>query len=138
MKRELHLEDDDIRRICSPTMAIFVQSMTTLETKIDLVCQKFEMDRRQCGQLLRHYPQIMCLSLRNISETVDYITVVMGRSHQELLRAPSLLWTSVDARLRPRHERLRAMNFPVKDYSLSTLYGIKDVAFERLLERQME
>jgi len=137
LKARLEFSDDDVCLLCSRTLNIFQQGRPMLESKIDNLCAKLGLDRRRCGSLIKHFPQLLTISIQNVNETVEFVTQDMQRDIDDIVHFPRVLWCSMKNRLRPRYRRLKIMGLRQEDYSLSTLFGKTDEAFEQFLQRSL-
>jgi len=74
---------------------------------------------------------------RNLRPTVEYITKDMGRSLEEINRSPRSFGTSLEHRLKPRHEYLMLYG-KRKDYSLGVICSTTDDRFVLLTDRSLK
>jgi len=83
-------------------------------------------------RIINAQPPVVILDIeRNLRPTIEFITLVMGHSLQEINRNPVCLMCSLEKRLKPRHQYMKLYR-KGKDYSLGTICAPTD-AFPRAI-----
>lgn len=137
LESNLGYSEDEMSKFLSLSLYAFVLSEETLQAKIKNLCFQFGIDFKECGALLRNYPQMLTISVRNVNNTIEYLTQSMGRDLEEVRKAPRVLSCSLERRIKPRYKILTMNDFPMEEYSLLTLFCCNDDDFEKLLERHL-
>jgi len=71
---------------------------------------------------------------RTLRPLIDYITIEMGRSLDDINKCPRCFSTSLEQRLKPRHEYLK-LHGKRQDYSLRVICGFTDERFVTLTDQ---
>ncbi|GLJ55235.1 hypothetical protein SUGI_1185120 [Cryptomeria japonica] len=89
--------------------------------------------REEVADMVRRLPSLLGLTVTNVLKPkYKFFIDVMQRSPKELVKFPQYFSYSLDRRIIPRYMRLGEKH---NNYSLSTIYGCGDAAFEKMISR---
>jgi len=92
----------------------------------------FEKMGLDAVRIINKAPEVVGVGIQcSLRPLIDYITKDMGRSLEEINKCPRCFSTSLEERLKPRHEYLKLYGRR-QDYSLSTICCITDDRFAKI------
>eukprot|EP00669_Euglena_mutabilis_P011039 TRINITY_DN5718_c0_g1_i1.p1 TRINITY_DN5718_c0_g1~~TRINITY_DN5718_c0_g1_i1.p1 ORF type:complete len:191 (+),score=19.83 TRINITY_DN5718_c0_g1_i1:70-573(+) len=98
----------------------------------------FEERGLDAVRIINALPHVVSYDIhRKLRPLTEYITQEMGRSLEEINECPRCFSTSLEQRLKPRHEYLK-LHGKRQDYSLSSLCATTDNRFVAFCDRSVE
>jgi len=124
----------DARRMVKRCPRILASSKVSVRSHMTF----FEEIGLDVVRILNAAPEVVCLSIeRTLRPLVGYITKDMGRSLVEIYTGPRCFSTSLEHRLKPRHEYLM-LHGKRKDYSLGVICSSTDERFILLTDQSLD
>jgi mTERF domain-containing protein len=136
LRYEVELDSRQAKRVIYQAPQILGLGESNIKDKLDFLKNRLALTADELGLVLSKMPTLMCLGIHTLASKLDYLEDSFDSSDTQMLKdtiltQPSLLGYSLELRIQPRMQQLKAAG--IQPYKISVCISMPEAQFQNWL-----
>lgn len=136
LRYEVELDSRQAKRVVYQAPQILGLGESTIKEKLDYLRNRLALSVDELGLVLSKMPTLMCLGIKTLASKLDFLEDSFDSSDTQMLKdtiltQPTLLGYSLESRIQPRMQQLKAAG--IQPYKISVGISMPEAQFHNWL-----